>query len=104
MEKINVSPTLKTFEEWWVGSHYRRFVQNEGLPLYEGSALENLATLPLTDWERRGGKAAYRELRQLCCARCNNDLVLVQNKCTSGLVPMPNLAVMKLQQNFVHIF
>ena len=54
--------TPKTFEEWWVGSHYRRFIQNEGVPLYEGSALENLATLPLGDWERRGGKAAYTRL------------------------------------------
>jgi gentisate 1,2-dioxygenase len=52
----------KTFDEWWVGSHYRRFVKSEGVPLYEGSALENLATLPLADWERRGGKAAYTRM------------------------------------------
>ncbi len=32
------------------------------MPLYEGSALEDLATLPLGDWERRGGKAAYTRL------------------------------------------
>jgi len=57
-----MSQTPKTFEEWWVGSHYRRFVQREGVPLYEDSYLENLATLPLADWERRGGKAAYTRL------------------------------------------
>jgi len=62
MEKMNVSQTPQTFEEWWVGSHYRRFVRNEGVPLYEGSALENLATVPLKDWERRGGRAAYTRL------------------------------------------
>ena len=37
-------------------------MQQEGLPLYEGSALEDLATLPLGDWERRGGKVAYTRL------------------------------------------
>lgn len=49
----------KTFDEWWVGSHYQRFVEREGVPLYKGNALEDLATLQLADWERRGGKAAY---------------------------------------------
>ncbi|MDP2645406.1 MAG: hypothetical protein Q8P24_10735 [Desulfobacterales bacterium] len=57
-----MSETPQTFEEWWVGSHYRKFVQQEGLPLYEESYLENLATLPLAEWERRGGKAAYTRL------------------------------------------
>ncbi len=57
-----MSQAPKTFEEWWVGSHYKRFVELEGVPLYEGSSLENLATLPLSDWERRGGKAAYTRL------------------------------------------
>ena len=57
-----MSEAPKTFDEWWVGSHYRRFVEREGLPLYEGSALENLSTLPLADWQRRGGKAAYTRL------------------------------------------
>ena len=57
-----MSQAPKTFDEWWVGSHYRQFVKREGVPLYEGSALENLATLPLSDWERRGGKAAYTRL------------------------------------------
>lgn len=57
-----MSQTPKTFDEWWVGSYYRQFVQKEGVPLYEGSAIENLVTVPLADWERRGGKAAYTRL------------------------------------------
>ena len=52
----------KTFDEWWVRSHYQLFVQKEGVPLYNGNALENLATLQLADWERRGGKAAYTRM------------------------------------------
>ena len=52
----------KTFEEWWVGSYYKKFVESEGAPLYEGSYLEDLASLPLKDWERRGGKVAYTRL------------------------------------------
>jgi mannose-6-phosphate isomerase-like protein (cupin superfamily) len=50
------------FDEWYVGSTYREFVTSEGAPLYEGSYLEDLATLPLADWERRGGKIAYTRL------------------------------------------
>src|SRR5215831_16705355 len=57
-----MSKAATAFEEWWVGSYYRRFVEREGVPLYEGSILEDLATLPLKDWERRGGKAAYTRL------------------------------------------
>ncbi|HZD40558.1 MAG TPA: cupin domain-containing protein, partial [Terriglobales bacterium] len=38
---------------------YRRFVEGEQAPLYEGSVLEDLATLPLANWRRRGGKIAY---------------------------------------------
>jgi mannose-6-phosphate isomerase-like protein (cupin superfamily) len=45
-----------------VASSYRRFVHAEGAPLYEGSALEDLASLPLNGWERRGGKVAYTRL------------------------------------------
>ena len=37
-------------------------MKQEGVPLYEGSALENLNTLELGEWERRGGKAAYTRL------------------------------------------
>jgi len=56
MEKPN------TFQEWYIQSSYQDFVRKEGLPLYEGSALEDLSALPLADWERRGGKAAYTRL------------------------------------------
>jgi mannose-6-phosphate isomerase-like protein (cupin superfamily) len=51
-----------TFEEWYVPSSYQLFVQREGVPLYQGSALDDLLTLPLGAWERRGGKAAYTRL------------------------------------------
>ena len=52
----------KSFDKWYVKSSYQDFVRREGVPLYEGSALEDLAGLPLGDWERRGGKAAYTRL------------------------------------------
>ena len=51
-----------TFDEWYVKSSYQNFVRQEGVPLYEGSALEDLASLGLADWERRGGRAAYTRL------------------------------------------
>lgn len=51
-----------TFDEWYVKSSYQNFVRREGVPLYEGSALEDLGSLALADWERRGGKAAYTRL------------------------------------------
>jgi mannose-6-phosphate isomerase-like protein (cupin superfamily) len=51
-----------TFEDWYVQSSYQNFVKNEEVPLYEGSTLEDLASLPLKDWQRRGGKAAYTRL------------------------------------------
>ena len=50
--------TPRTFEEWYIKSAYQDFVRLEDAPLYEGSALENLATLPLADWKRRGGNEA----------------------------------------------
>lgn len=53
---------VKSFDEWWVGSYYRKFVEMEGAPLYEGSYIEDLATVPLADWKRRGGKVAYTRL------------------------------------------
>jgi quercetin dioxygenase-like cupin family protein len=55
-------PMSKHADDWQVSSSYRRFVASEGAPLYEGSALEDLATLPLIDWQRRGGKVAYTRL------------------------------------------
>lgn len=63
-----------TFDEWYVKSSYHRFVKQEGLPLYEGSSLQDLATLPLKDWGRRGGKAAYTRLGD----QENNNLQIVE--------------------------
>lgn len=51
-----------TFNEWYVKSSYQEFMKREGVPVYEGSGLENLQGLPLGEWERRGGKAAYTRL------------------------------------------
>jgi mannose-6-phosphate isomerase-like protein (cupin superfamily) len=51
-----------SFDDWFVTSSYQQFVNREGVPMYEGSALEDLVALPLADWERRGGKAAYTRL------------------------------------------
>jgi mannose-6-phosphate isomerase-like protein (cupin superfamily) len=50
------------FDQWYVKSSYQDFIKQEGVPMYEGSALENLSTLQLGEWERRGGKAAYTRL------------------------------------------
>ncbi len=57
-----MSKAPETFDEWYVKSSYQQFVQQEGVPLYEGSALEDLAALPLGEWERRGGQCAYTRL------------------------------------------
>ena len=57
-----MSKKPSNFDEWYVKSSYQDFVKMEGVPLYEGSYLEDLGTLPLADWERRGGKAAYTRL------------------------------------------
>lgn len=52
----------QTFDEWFVTSSYQELVRQEGVPLYEGSALADMQHVPLGDWERRGGKAAYTRL------------------------------------------
>ena len=52
----------KKSDDWQVTSSYQQFVRDEGAPLYEGSALEDLTILPLHDWPRRGGKVAYTRL------------------------------------------
>ena len=49
-------------EKWYVRSSYQRFVESEGAPLYQGSALEDLNALDLAEWERRGGRVAYTRL------------------------------------------
>ncbi len=50
------------FDDWFVLSAYQRFVRQEGAPLYEGSAIEDLASIELAEWERRGGRVAYTRL------------------------------------------
>jgi mannose-6-phosphate isomerase-like protein (cupin superfamily) len=50
------------FEQWHVKSSYQDFVRAEGVPLYEGSSLPDLASLELGEWSRRGGRAAYTRL------------------------------------------
>jgi quercetin dioxygenase-like cupin family protein len=72
-----------TFDEWYVKSSYQKFVQSEGAPLYEGSALEDLATLPLAAWERRGGKVAYTRLGN----HENNNLQIVEIPAKGELKP-----------------
>ncbi len=57
-----MTSSVATFDEWYVTITYQQFVKSEGLPLYEGSHIENLATLALGDWERRGGRGAYTRL------------------------------------------
>ena len=57
-----MAETPKNFDEWYIASSYQQFVRQEGVPLYQGSALDSLLTLPLGDWERRGGKAAYTRM------------------------------------------
>ena len=37
----------ETFDKWYIKSSYQQFVKQEGVPLYEGSALEDLASVPL---------------------------------------------------------
>jgi len=51
-----------TSGDWQVASSYQRFVANEGARLYDGSALADLNTLPIQEWERRGGRVAYTRL------------------------------------------
>lgn len=62
MSEASAIATARTFDQWYITSSYQAFVRQEGVPLYEGSGLEDLLTLPLGDWERRGGKAAYTRL------------------------------------------
>lgn len=50
------------FDDWYIPSSYQAFLAQEGVPVYEGSMLQNLGTLELGEWERRGGKAAYTRM------------------------------------------
>lgn len=40
-------------------SFYRRWIEAEGIPIYEGFYIEDLASLELKPWGRVGGKGAY---------------------------------------------
>jgi uncharacterized RmlC-like cupin family protein len=56
---------IKSAEElakWHVRSSYQSFVESEGAPLYQGSAIEDLNALELADWKRRGGRVGYTRL------------------------------------------
>ena len=50
------------FEQWYVDSSYQRFVKSEEAPMYEGSAIEDLGSIELANWKRRGGKVAYTRM------------------------------------------
>ncbi|MBV9119612.1 MAG: cupin domain-containing protein [Chloroflexi bacterium] len=41
---------------------YQEFLQKEGLPVYRGFAIEDVGTLELGPWARRGGRGAYIDL------------------------------------------
>src|SRR5579862_726255 len=56
------APEPQTLDQWYVRSAYQAFVRHEAAPLYEGNAIEDLATLDLAPWQRRGGKVAYTRL------------------------------------------
>lgn len=52
----------KSFAEWRGDSPYQRWQRKEGIPVYTGYYIEDVMTLPLRDWDRKGGKGAYLNL------------------------------------------
>jgi quercetin dioxygenase-like cupin family protein len=62
MASATAAPEPQTFDEWYVRSAYQDFVRQEGAPLYEGSAIADLASIELAPWQRRGGLVAYTRL------------------------------------------
>ena len=40
-------------------SFYRRWIESEGIPIYDGFYIADLARLELKPWKRLGGKGAY---------------------------------------------
>lgn len=40
-------------------SPYRKWIESEGIPIVSGSYVEDVRTLELAAWKRRGGKGAY---------------------------------------------
>ena len=43
-------------------SAYQRWLEREGLPVVRGYYIEDIRTVPLAPWERRGGSGAYLNL------------------------------------------
>lgn len=41
---------------------YKKFLEQEGLPVIEGHYVEDVRTLPLKEWPRRGGRGAFINL------------------------------------------
>lgn len=76
-----MSKTPTHFDDRYARSSYEQFVKQAGVPLYEGSALEDLATLELKEWERTGGKAAYTRLTVV------SDLPELPNSPSSSVAP-----------------
>ena len=46
-------PGLRTYEKW---------LKQEGLPVYRGFHIQDLRTVPLKPWQRKGGLAAIIKL------------------------------------------
>jgi mannose-6-phosphate isomerase-like protein (cupin superfamily) len=61
-ESTTVMAPVDAYKQWYVESSYQSFVRSEGAPLHQGSAVEDLLALKLSDWERRGGRVAYTRL------------------------------------------
>ena len=51
-----------TFDEWRGKSPYQRWQDKEGIPVHTGYCIEDVMSLALGDWQRRGGKGAYLNL------------------------------------------
>ncbi|MBM2809718.1 MAG: Cupin 2 protein [Chloroflexi bacterium] len=62
MDREPAMESTDAFGRWYVESSYQQFVRGEGAPLYEGSALEDMGSVQLAEWERRGGKVAYTRM------------------------------------------
>jgi quercetin dioxygenase-like cupin family protein len=54
-----VEPQLKTLERV---NPYNEFLRGEGIPVVRGFAIQDLKTLEVSDWARKGGRGAYINL------------------------------------------
>jgi quercetin dioxygenase-like cupin family protein len=57
MKEFEVHPYVQFMVDTY--NPYYRFIQSEGIPIVEGSFVQDARTLELGDWPRRGGKGAY---------------------------------------------